>query len=97
MPSNYQSKSLRAEQERLTAAEQARHDNLVLLIRAYESVRLTHGPQRDEAERVLGIALSREDRPFCLDGWLWHWSQTEQSIMRHKAISTLHARPNPAR
>jgi hypothetical protein len=88
MPKHYQSKphSIAAEKERLAAAELAHLNSLAQLIRRYEAVRLIRGPERDEAERVLEVALACRQEPFRLDDWIWQWSKVEQSIMRWRAI-----------
>lgn len=89
MPKHYQRKSLDRVDEQLTAAREAERNNLTCLVRDYEAVRTTHGPQHDKAERALGIALSRYPEPFRLDDFIWQWSQIELSVMRHKATKPL--------
>jgi hypothetical protein len=89
MPSTYLSKKSHDE-ARLAEADLKQRAELRLLVARYEAVRQHHGPEHDEAERLLGIALARYGQ-FNDNGLAWQWSSCQDSITRGKAqTSNLH-------
>jgi hypothetical protein len=74
-------------ERRLPAAEQTQREQLCDLVIAYEAVRCTRCPERDTAERALGIALARCYEPFVCGQWAYRWDWHEDSITRRPAIA----------
>jgi hypothetical protein len=60
------------------------------LVERYEAVRTTPGHARDEAARLLGIALARHHSPVRCGGWIYRWYREEESITRKPAETRMH-------
>lgn len=76
------------------AASRRHDDDLILpLIRAYEAVRTVPCPARRDAERLLGLALSRYHAPVSCDGWVYRWIREEESISRLRGAGNVRPKP----
>ena len=78
------------DEERLSTEQKAERRHLRKLIERYEAVRpLRRCPDRDSAERLLEVALARYG-PFEHQGWVWRWSEIQESLMRERACRHTH-------